>query len=260
MVIIARPTRRRRPCASTWLLAVSIVVAPFAALAPQQRGNVTAGWVRDSTGAPISDADVSIPASHLLVHTDSAGAFTIRGLSAGAVTLNVRHLGYEPRSLSLQLHAASVDSVIIALRAIPQVLDAMRVGGGRAHHDFLIEDFYRRQALGSGTFITRADIDARNPTRLSDVVRQYPGIRVVRGPGGTGVRFPSTSMARRDCPPQYWVDGRRVTSFELDELPPRDIEGIELYHGPSTTPMQFSMDDAKTCGTVVIWSRAPGEP
>lgn len=260
MVTIPRPTRRRRPYAPTWLFFAMIALAPLAPLASQQRGDVTTGWVRDSTGAPISDADVSVPAMRLLVHTDSAGAFTLRGLAAGTVALNVRHLGYEPRSLSIQRNATSADSLTIALRAIPQVLDAMRVGSGRAHHDFLIEDFYRRQALGSGTFITRADIDARNPTRLSDVVRQYPGIRVVRGPGGTGVRFPSTSMARRDCPPQYWVDGRRVTNFELDELPPRDIEGIELYHGPSTTPTQFSMDDAKTCGTVVIWSRAPGEP
>jgi hypothetical protein len=230
-------------------------------LAAQQRSALTTGWVRDSAGAPIGDADVSVPAMRILVHTDSTGAFTLRGLDAAAVTLNVRHLGYKPQSLNIQVRAAPADSLIIALRAIPQLLDALRVGGARVRHDFLIEEFYRRQALGSGAFITRADIEARNPTRLSDVVRQLPGIRVVRGPGGTmGIRFPNTSMARRDCPPQYWVDGRRVTNFELDEVPPRDIEGIELYHGPSTTPMQFMMDDVKTCGTVVLWSRPPGEP
>jgi hypothetical protein len=230
-------------------------------LAAQQRGALTTGWVRDSTGAPIGDADVSVPAMRLLVHTDATGAFTLRGLDAGAVTLNVRHLGYRPQSLNIQVRSGSADSLIVALRAIPQVLDALRVGGARVHHDFLIEEFYRRQALGSGAFITRADIDARSPTRLSDVVRQLPGIRVVRGSGGTmGIRFPNTSMARRDCPPQYWVDGRRVANFELDEMPPRDIEGIELYHGPSTTPMQFTMDDIKACGTVVLWSRPPGEP
>jgi hypothetical protein len=243
------------------MLVAFVAVAMVPILVAQQRSAPTIGWVRDSTGAPIGDADVSVPAMRLLVHTDSTGAFTLRGLDAGAVTLNVRHLGYTPQSLNFQVRPASADSLIIALRAIPQVLDALRVGSARVHHDFLIEEFYRRQALGSGAFITRADIEARNPTRLSDVVRQLPGIRVVRGSGGTtGIRFPSTSMARRDCPPQYWVDGRRVANFELDEMPPRDIEGIELYHGPSTTPMQFTMDDIKACGTVVLWSRPPGEP
>ena len=43
------------------------------------------------------------------------------------------------------------------------------------------------------------------------------------------------------------------------EQPPGDIEGIELYSGPSSTPMQFASSDGKTCGTVVIWSRPPGE-
>jgi hypothetical protein len=242
--------------------AVVLIVAPLLVLAAQQRGAAPTGWVRDSTGAPIADADVSVPALRLLAHTDSTGAFTLRGIGAGPVTINVRRLGYEPRSLSVELSSppAPTDSIVVTLRAIPQLLDSMRVGSRRVQKDFLIEDFYRRQARGPGLFITRADIQARQPTRLSDMVRQFPGIRYVGRPGGLmGIRFPSTSMARRDCPPQYWVDGRRVRNFELDELPPGDIEGIELYSGPSSTPSQFNSNDDKTCGTVVIWSRPPGQ-
>jgi carboxypeptidase family protein/TonB-dependent receptor-like protein len=238
-----------------------ILIAAALATAAAQPPAAPTGWVRDSTGAPIADADVSVPSMRVLAHTDSTGAFTLRGVGAGAVTINVRRLGFEPRSLSVEIRSAPTakDSIVVTLRAIPQLLDSMRIGSGRVHQDFLIEEFYRRQARGPGLFITRADIDLRRPTRLSDMARQFPGIRVVGRPGGLmGIRFPSTSMARRDCPPQYWVDGRRVMNFELDELPPSDIEGIELYSGPSSTPMQFLSNEDKTCGTVVIWSRPPG--
>jgi len=239
---------------------VAAIAAPLSVLTAHQ-GAPTMGWVRDSTGAPIGDADVSVPAMRLLVHTDSSGAFVLRGLGDGPLTINVRRLGYEPRSQNVRINrsAATTDSIVITLRAIPQLLDSMRVGAARLHKDFLIEEFYRRQARGSGLFITRADIEARSPTRLSDLMRQFPGIRYVGRPGGLmGIRFPSTSMARRDCPPQYWIDGRRVSNFELDEMTPGDIEGIELYSGPSSTPTQFATNDGKTCGTVVIWSRPPG--
>lgn len=239
---------------------VAAIAAPLSVLTAHQ-GASTTGWVRDSTGVPIGDADVSVPAMRLLVHTDSTGAFILRGLGDGPVTISVRRLGYEPKSQTVQIRRppTAADSIVITLRAIPQLLDSMRVGAARLHKDFLIEDFYRRRARGPGLFVTRADIEARNPTRLSDMVRQFPAIRFVGRPGGLmGIRFPTTSMARRDCPPQYWVDGRRVMNFELDELPPGDIEGIELYSGPSSTPTQFASNDGKTCGTVVIWSRPPG--
>lgn len=236
-----------------------MIAARLTTLAAQAAGAPPTGWIRDSTGAPIAGADVSVPALRILAHSDSTGAFILRGVAAGQRTINVRRLGYEPQSLTVEIRAAPAEPLVVTLRAIPQLLDSMRVGSGRLHQDFLIEEFYRRQARGPGLFITRADIDARRPTRLSDMARQFPGIRLVGRPGGLmGIRFPNTSMARRDCPPQYWVDGRRVTNFELDELPPGDIEGIELYSGPSSTPMQFMWNEEKTCGTVVIWSRPPG--
>ena len=238
---------------------VSAVAAPLS-VAAAQRSAAPLGWIRDSTGAPIGDADVSVPSMRLLVHSDSGGTFKLGGVGPGVITLNVRRLGYQPQSLTIQIRPDSPDSIGVTLRAIPQILEAIRSGSPSVHRDFLIEEFYRRQARGPGVFVTRADIDRRNPTRLSDMLRQFPAIRIVGRPGGPmAIRFPSTSMARRDCPPQYWVDGRRVSNFELDELPPGDIEGIELYTGPSSTPMQFTADDTKTCGTVVVWSRPPGE-
>jgi hypothetical protein len=46
--------------------------------------------------------------------------------------------------------------------------------------------------------------------------------------------------------------------MEIDEIPLNDIEGIELYNGPSTTPAEFWQANGSQCGTIVVWSRLPG--
>jgi hypothetical protein len=61
----------------------------------------------------------------------------------------------------------------------------------------------------------------------------------------------------RDCRPQYWVDGVPLESGSAEEFSPDNVEAIELYASPATTPPQFSTR-SRTCGTVVVWTRLPG--
>jgi hypothetical protein len=118
-----------------------------------------------------------------------------------------------------------------------------------------LEEFYRRRARGTGgKFFTRDDIQKRNAKRTTDVIRGTPGIRFV----GSGIRFQS---AKGQCIPLVWLDGQPVENMELDAIPVTDVEGIELYSGPSTVPMQFSQKWSKdACGTIVVWTRIPGKP
>jgi outer membrane receptor for ferrienterochelin and colicin len=113
---------------------------------------------------------------------------------------------------------------------------------------------------GQGNYVTREDIEARHAARLSDALSSVPGINLVRHGvhGGMAVRFMNSSVIRRDCVPQYWLDGVRADDVEIDDFSPSDIEGIELYQGPSTTPLQFSQGATTKCGAVVIWTRIPG--
>jgi hypothetical protein len=89
------------------------------------------------------------------------------------------------------------------------------------------------------------------------MLRNTAGLRFVRVSSGRGVRFPTTSMSRRDCAPLIWIDGQKAPSMEIDDISLTDIEGIELYHGPSTTPFQFSTGSSNACGTIAVWSRPP---
>jgi hypothetical protein len=228
-------------------------------VADGQRGHaVVVGWVRDSVGAAIQNADVSVPTARAIARTDSTGAFVLRKLDPGLVSVSVRRLGFEPQTFDVELHGNAPDSVSIKMNLNPQVLDAVQTSASKARHYSSIEDFYRRRVRGSGVFITRDQIDRRSTNRLSDIVREVPGVRTVKVGRTSTIRFPSaTAMLRRDCPPQFWLDGQRLQSAELDDFPARDIEGLEIYQGPASTPTRFSSGSAPTCGTVVLWTRIP---
>jgi hypothetical protein len=244
------------------LLIASVFIA--AAVAPahgQKRSAVLFGWVRDSTGSPIPFADVEIAFTDAWSRSDTLGRFSLRALDPGKVTVNIRRLGFAASSFDLTLHPASTDSVSVVMNANPRVLAAMRSDASLERRYIALEGFYRRRSLGgSGTFLSREEIESHHTTALSGILREVPGLRIVRaGTARSGVRFQSSNAMRRDCPPQYWLDGRRMNGAEIDDFPASDVEAIELYSGPSSTPVQFSQSASQyTCGTVVIWTRIPG--
>src|SRR5256885_12894396 len=114
----ARTCSRVRSWLRSALLIAVTTVGPRVAIA--QRVTLT-GFVRDSAGAPIPEADVSIPAAHLLTRTDNSGLFSLTRVSAGAVEVSVRRLGYVPRSLQLDINPTGSDTVAVTM--VPQALE-----------------------------------------------------------------------------------------------------------------------------------------
>jgi hypothetical protein len=240
------------------LLCLGSLLALWAAPARAQHGTLR-GAVRDSVGAPIANADVGIVALRRLTRTDEQGRFEFSKVPHGKTELSVRRLSYEPRTVNVVVAADPGDSLfIVTLLAHPAFLNAVNVTKGEVRQREMIEDYYRRVTRGVGQYITRGDIEKRWGGTPSDLLRSTPGVRMVRVASGKGIRFPTTSINRRDCAPMIWVDGQRAPGMEIDDITLGDIEGIELYSGPSTTPMQFSQaQGANSCGTIVIWSRPP---
>ena len=215
------------------------------------------GLVRDSAGMPVVGADVAVVALRLLVRTDDRGRFLLSKVSQGDLELNVRRLGFQPATIPVTI-TSPADSVVVLLEPQVAILSGIEVSERDMKKMLWIEDFYRRRVSGMGKYVTRDEIEARHAVRLSDAVRNVPGIVFVRMRGGSGIRFASAPTTRRDCVPQIFMDGVRMANIELDEISARDVEGVELYHGPSTTPMRFSQGAVSSCGTIVIWTRVPG--
>lgn len=245
--------RRQIALAGALLLSVG-------SFAEAQRAGWVRGYVRDSAGAPVPQADVAVVAVHQLTRAADDGYFALRNIPAGDVVLSVRRLGYTPQSIAVTVPPGGLDSVIVVMVVQPTILDAVEVSESDMRRRQAIEGFYRRRARGIGSYVTREEIEARHAMRVSDAMMHLPGVRFVRLNGGNGVRFVSSAIQRRDCKPQIWVDGNRAEGLELDDLTVVDIEGIEIYQGPATTPMEFSQvaGAAMSCGVIVIWTKVPG--
>ena len=124
--------------------------------------------------------------------------------------------------------------------------------------------FHRRRSRGMGEFITRREIESRDPMRLSDLVHLASGVQTIPYGDASGRRHVEISRAAfledtNVCRIQYWIDGvpfPGVNRFELDELSPDDVQGIEIYRGPSEIPPQFNRRGSQ-CGVVLVWTRDP---
>ncbi|HEX6575172.1 MAG TPA: TonB family protein [Gemmatimonadaceae bacterium] len=236
-------------------LGIACAAALFSVDAQAQ--GVIAGIVTDSTGAPISNAEVTVPGAPYSSRTDDAGRFHINS-AAGLVTVSARRIGFEPGSRQVQLNGSNeATQVTIQLKALPSVLKPVVVRTSKVEYTGRLAGYYRRlENQNAGVFIPRSQIDRENPRTLSQLLTHVPGINATRmRGGGSGVR-----MRGRACWPLVWLDGLPMGAGEvdLDAFSPTSIHGIELYLGSTTAPMGYIANrDQSSCGTILLWSRGP---
>jgi hypothetical protein len=241
-------------------------VAPLSQLVAQQRdsalstGAIT-GVVRDSSGARLVGADLSVTGTTLRTLSDTAGRFRFVGVPAGAGALYVRRLGYRATSLAITVEREATASVTVTLVRLPRELDPVLVEASRQPSVRYLQGFYERRSKGHGYFITRDQISTRQWSDMTDVLRSLV----------PAVRISSSRMARNAvrlrgsrCAPLVWLDGAPAMAgeFDLDVISPQTVSGIEIYPGPATVPVEFrSTRGLEACGVIVVWSRVdPPEP
>lgn len=220
------------------------------------RPAIVVGRVVDqASGRPVPEAEVSVQGSTpRLAVANERGQFRIENVAAGTRVLVTRRLGYEERSDTLELPGGALVDVTVRISTRPVELEALVVevrSAVLAGHGFYER---RRQGYG-GVFIDREEIVEEQPSTVTDLFRDVPGLRVVYG-GIYGARvFVNQRISLRDpqtpgCEPSVWLDGIRSTMGSYDVMRVEEIEGIEIYAGGGA-PGKF----VDPCGTVVIWTR-----
>lgn len=217
------------------------------------------GVVRDSGGAALSGARVRVVGSAVVAVSDDSGAFHLPLVAGGSVRLEVRRLGYAAETLLVASHATGESRVAIVLtRVAPAELPELRVA---ATNSGKMSGFERRRAHGVGTFITRDEIEARHPQRVSDLLRYTSGVYV--GQESSSQSNAQVEMRRNmgssqltACEVQYYVDGQYYAGGSVDDFAPVAVEAIEIYRSASEIPAEFRTRDA-TCGVIAIWTRDP---
>jgi hypothetical protein len=233
-------------------------------IVPTRRGRARlTGLVYDRSGRPLHGAQLHIWGSDASTSTDDAGRFSLNALPAGTQTLEARQIGYAPKRVPVDLSSDRTTSVVVSLDKIADVLSEVKVYGEPGALGKKLEGFRQRMRTGWGHYITRADIQKRAPLRLTDMLREIPGI-AVKPVGAFDYELTST---RGNCSPTIFLDGHRVIRpphGRLGDINDGDITpindqvwmdwvvGIEVYSNGTGAPAEYG--GWGFCPVVLIWT------
>jgi hypothetical protein len=235
---------------------IAAIVLLTPSLLAQPRTGMISGTVKDQSGARVPNVEIIVLKTGATTHTDSLGRFIVTRLPPGLFDVSLRRLPYSPMTVNIEVTEGDTTDVDVTIASAGETLPTVVVKG-QEEHKRQLDAFEQRRRVGLGRFITRAQIKARGPLVLSDMLRGIPGIELSRTniTGRMTLRF----ARRNDCPPTYYVDGQYMPNFNIDDVPPHDIEGVELYEGFAGLPAEFAKQTGvQACGVVVIWTRIPG--
>ena len=208
-------------------------------------GAIVGRVVQQGSNTGIDGVEITVIPTNQTVTTDAQGRFDIRDISAGAIALEMRRIGYQPRTDTLASFPGVTLEVQIAMSEQAIQLDPIEVTARPAFLE--AAGFYRRAQSGGGYQFTRADIERRSPVYLSRMLFNVPGIRVGQDRLGN---VAITSNRGSGCLMDVWVDGMRMPGFDIDTYPVEWVEAIEVYHGVDIPNEYYSR-----CGVVLIWTR-----
>jgi hypothetical protein len=245
--------RRHRflPVFACQFLVLALVVPLPNTLSAQTSGSIAGTTIDAQTGMPIVGASITIPTLSRSVTSDDAGHFLHSTLDAGSYVVQVHAVGYIPSAKAFDVATGQSVTHTFQLTTVLPVLPNVVVKGHNASVGRRFEDFERRRADGRGQFLTRAEIQSRSAINLSDLLQTMRGIRT--DCVGFTCRV-ETSRSAHGCAPAYFVDGRMSTTFG-PSTPVKDIQGVEVYLGPSETPAEYLGPDSG-CGVIAIWTIA----
>lgn len=240
------------PCIS-WLVVLAVSTAGVTANAQAATHYRLSGTVTGLDGAAVADAEVTIvlPKGERAIRSDTAGKFVATDLPVAMVTVKVRHLGYNPKSVDVTIKGGdNSSSIIVELEPNPAELNAVSVQAKGDVPDESLREFYARKSTNSfGRYFDAADIGKRRPQFVSEMLRQVPGVTI-----SASTRLGNT-VRIRGCEPLVWVDGVRIPKTQVDEVAtPTDVAAIEVYSSFAGIPAQF-FDRTATCGTILVWSK-----
>jgi hypothetical protein len=191
---------------------------------------------------PVEDVEIVVEPTEQSDRTDASGRFDISGISAGALRLTFRRIGYEPRvdtlaafpgvtlNVGVEMAARAIELPPVVVTALVPVLET--------------SGFYRRSRDRRGWQFGPDEV-AQQPG-LARLFRNIPGVEVRQGQFGQQVLVDR----RENCELEVFIDGQRTPGLGLEEVPPSWVYAVEVYRGMDVPPEFFAR-----CGIVLLWMR-----
>jgi hypothetical protein len=253
---------RALPSPASALLALAVLMLYPSVRAPAQSIHAQTGilvaFVTDTAGRPVVGADVQVIGTSIRGSTDDAGRVALLAVPAGKAVLRLRRLGFAEMTVPVAITPGATPEgryrmTPVAAEVEKVVVSASSLKPERYAKTRKFDNFYRRRAQNSGTFITREMIDDRNAQKSEDLLRMATGIKV---------RYRGTTpfiQFMRCAQVNVYIDGIRSHDGYRDflALSPLQIEAMEIYHGMAQVPPEFS-PRPNDCAAIVVWTRWHG--
>jgi hypothetical protein len=235
------------------LVASFVVGAASGATAQSVRFRVT----DDIDEAPVPTALVTLLTDRAMWRADESGILMVRVRHAGPNVFTIRRIGYEPVTTTLDVPEHDMLKVHVVMHHAAQHLDTVSVSAPAMQEQISAFDRRRMNSIG-GRFITLADIERKRPIETLDLFTNQLGLRVVQPPNGDAMILSSRTqgLSGAACKMRIGVDGAVFgTEFDVNDIGPKEIYGIEIYAGAATIPAEYlSAAAGSNCGLIMIWT------
>lgn len=264
LAIVVTPQEALRAVDLPLSTATTDVIGPDAALLEL--------LVTSSTNEPLGDVilDLSNGPWQKRVRTSERGLALVPNVPPGVIAIRARRVGFQMGDLAAIVEAGRNT---VPLHLDPNrapVLDTVRVMGSKRVSARLDEFETRLRIKAATAFVTRADIERRNPVDTWQLLTAIPSVKIV-SLNGTSVAQsargsrPSLLAPNLPCNFRLMVNGLLIPTqgdgaaayTDLSYLPPpAEIYGIEVFAGASSIPLQYGGSGAdKWCGLIAVWTR-----
>jgi hypothetical protein len=243
------------------MIVAALAAGPLRAQVP--RGATISGVVKDGDDKPVAGADVIAQPDDHRTRTDSAGHFSLTGLSGGRYSVRARKLGFAPAEpWSADVSDNAHLNITLTLGRRMPTLDTVIVRADRECSVASLDGFTCRRQSHKGLFLDYTDIDDKNATYTADIFRDIPGYRIETRPTRSGVARIVTPTTGWRCI-NYLVDGRQTSLANAVPEFPWDIVAMEIYTTPDDIPKEYERFIWTTptarrpgrCSLVVVWTQ-----
>jgi outer membrane receptor protein involved in Fe transport len=234
---------------------------PFVLSLPSEAQQLTiSGSVRDSSGATISKAEVTLRAGHFTssTRTDPEGNFSFASVTEASGSVRVIAIGFSPAA---QNWSASSDPVQLSFTLQP-LATSERIVVSATRSEMKLSE-----TPGSAVLLSTEDIAANPALTLDDALREIPGFSLFRRSTsrvsnpttqgvslrGLGASGPSRALVLEDGVPLVDPFGGWVY---WDRVPRAELASLEVFRGGASN---LYGSDALG-GVVQFLNRVPTEP
>ena len=209
------------------------------------------GTVRGVGGQPLATTDLRVEGATSSAVSDASGRYSLSNLPAGSQMLVVRHIGYEPVSIPIELRAGRAVQRDVQLPRVVS-LDSIRVVAMRLQYP---EFEYNRRANPFGRFLGPEEIARRKVHETSDFLMGIGGLMVSgHGPESQAHSAYGRRVGTGACIGMRVVLNGGFEGMGLNDIAPSEVAAMEIYPQGEFAPTQYSVRGA--CGVIVVWTKS----